>query len=230
MIKKWLPLLILFPLCVGCGSAVPMATSHSWDTQKKMQAARHWEILARDLAGQVKHCMAYREDLKWMPVYVVPKESSPFEEIFHGLLISELMNKGLVVAQKPENALAMEYSTQILEHSDRYYQKIPMKFTALGAGILVARNYDNADAWLDRHRTRDLLGFSTAAGALADVAMSHYAGEPSHNEVIITTTLSQNDKLYLHQSDIYYINDPDVDHYAGEEKIETNGRTYNVVN
>lgn len=230
MIRKWLPLILLFPLCAGCGSAVPMATSHPWDTQQKMQAARHWELLAEDLAGQVKHCLAYREDLKWMPVYVTPKESSPFEEIFHGLLISQLMDQGLVVSQKPENALKMEYSTQILEHSDRYYQKFPMKFTALGTGIIVARNFDRIDNWIGRNKNLSMMGIAAAGGALADVAVSHYAGEPSRNEVIITTTLSRGDALYLHQSDIYYINDPDVDHYAGEEKIETKGRTYNVVN
>lgn len=230
MIRKWLPLIILFPICVGCGSAVPMASTHPWDTQRKMQAARHWEILAEDLSGQVLNYVSGREDLKFMPVYVEPKDSTPFEEIFHGLLISELMNRGFAVSQTAENALKMEYSTQILEHSDRYYQKIPFKFTALGTGIIVARNYDHIDSWMDRKRTLSLLGLSAASGIMADVAMSHYAGEPSHNEVIITTTLSRDDMLYMHQSDIYYINDPDVGHYAGEEKIETSGRTYNVVN
>jgi hypothetical protein len=206
-----------------------MPTTHSWDTQRKMQAARHWEILADDLAGQVKKCIKRRDDLKWMPVYVVPGESSPFEEIFHGLLMSELMDRGLAVSQTDENALTMKYSAQLLEHSDRYYQKFPMKFTALGAGIVVARNFDLVDAWMDRQQTEHLLAWGTAAGALADVAMSHYAGAPSHNEVIITTTLTLNDALYLHQSDIYYINDPDAGHYAGEEKIELSGRTYHVV-
>jgi hypothetical protein len=128
------------------------------------------------------------------------------------------------------DAVKMEYSTQLLEHSDRYYQKIPMKFTALGTGVLVARNHDTVDSWMDRRRTRELIGLSAAAGVLADVAMSRYGGAPSHNEVIITTTLSLDDALFLHQSDIYYINDPDADHYIGKEKIETNRRTYNVVN
>jgi hypothetical protein len=194
-----------------------------------MQAARHWEILADDLAGQVKKCIKRRSDLKWMPVYVVHRESSPFEEIFHGLLTSELLDRGLTVSQTDENALKMEYSAQLLEHSDRYYQKFPMKFTTLGAGIIVARNFDLVDAWLDNQQTEHLLAMGSAAGVLADVAMSHYAGEPSRNEVVITTTLSQDDTLYLHQSDIYYINDPDAGHYAGEKHIETSGRTYHVV-
>lgn len=230
MIRKWLPLILLTALCTGCGSAVPMATTHSWDTQQKMQAARHWEILAEDLAVQVKKCLAKRDDLNWMPVYVVPKEGTPFEEIFHGLLMSELTDMGLTVSRKAENALQMAYSAQLLEHNDRYYQKFPMKFTALGTGIIVARNFERVGTWMDRQRTRDLLGISGAAGILADVAMSHYAGEPSRNEVIITTTLSLDDALYLHQSDIYYINDPDTGHYAGEDQIEMSGRSYNVVN
>jgi hypothetical protein len=194
-----------------------------------MQAARHWEILAGDLAKQVKKCIKKRDDLKVMPVYVAPGENSPFGEIFHGLLMSELLDRGVTVSQTDENALIMEYSAQLLEHGDRYYQKYPMKFTALSAGVIVARNFDLVDAWLDRQQTEHLLAWSTPAGALADVAMSRYAGEPSHNEVVITTTLSLDDALYLHQSDIYYINDPDTDHYAGEDQIELSGRIYHVV-
>lgn len=228
MIRKRLALIFL-TFCMGCGSAVPVATTHSWDTQRKMQAARHWQILAEDLAGQVKKCITGQDGLKHLPVYVVPKEGSPFEEIFHELLISELMDRGVAVSQTTEGAMEMEYNAWILEHSDRNYQKIPIKFTALGAGILVARNYSNVDAWMDRQKTRNLLGMGAATGILADVVMSRYAGAPSHNEVIITTTLSLDGILHLHQSDIYYINDPDAGHYASEEKIKTNGRTYNVV-
>jgi hypothetical protein len=228
MFRKRLPLILLLLFSIGCGSAVPMATTHPWDTQRKMQAARHWEILAGDLARQVKKCIKKRDDLNWRPVYVAPGKNSPFEEIFRGLLMSELTDRGLTVSKTEENALKMEYSAQLLEHSDRYYQKFPMKFTALSAGVIVARNFDLVDNWIDRQQTEHLLAWSTPVGALADVAMSRYAGEPSHNEVVITTTLSLDDTLYLHQSDIYYINDPDTDHYAGENQIELNGRTYHV--
>lgn len=231
MIRNYFLLFTLLTLCTGCGSAVPFATTYSWDTQHKMQAARHWEILADDLAGQVRKYVLKRKDLKQIPIHVASRDGSPFEEIFSGLLISELIDHGLTVSRTPEGALEMEYSATLLEHSDRYYQKIPMKFSVLGTGVIVARNLKNVDAWMDRTRTRDLLGIGAAAGVLSDVAMSHSAGGPSHNEVIITTSLSHNDALCLHKSDIYYINDPDADQYIGPgEKAEQEGRTFNVVN
>ncbi len=60
----------------------------------------------------------------------------------------------------------------------------------------------------------DLLVLGAGAGLLADVAISHYAGGPSEREAIITTSLSYDDYFFMHQSDIYYINDPDAGHYV----------------
>ena len=220
MIRKWLPLIALILVCAGCGSSVPVATNHSWETQNKMQAARHWEILAADLAVKIETFLAERDELNWRPVYVTLKGNTPFDEIFHGLLISQLMERGLAVSQKKEQSLILEYNTQILEHHHREAVKFPMKYTALAAGVAVARDFD-----LNR-----MLGFAVPTAVLTDVAMSHYAGDPSRNEVIITTTLSLNESLCFHQSDIYYINDPDVGHYTLEEKNSMSGRSYNVVN
>lgn len=230
MKKLLFPITLLCSLCMGCGASVPMATTYPFEIQQKMQAARHWEILAGDVAGQVKRCLSKNSQLGEVPVYVVPETGSPFETIFHEFLISELMDHDLAISMSPENALALDYHTSILEHSDRYYQKVPFKFTALGTGIIVARNLEIIDAWMDRTQTETLLGMSAAGGILADVAMSYYGGEPSSNEVIITTSLTYDDELFLHQSDIYYINDPDVSHYTTQEPVELNGRTFNVVN
>jgi len=205
-------------------------TTYSWHTQKKMQAARHWEVLAKDLAGQVKHCIKKSEDLSSFPVYVVPQKGSTFGEIFHELLMSELMDRGIAVTRNETNALKMEYSTQVLTHGTRTYQKFPLKFTALAAGVAVARNIDNIINELDKMKAGEVLGLGTGAGVLSDLALSHYGGEPSHNEVIITSALSRGDILLIHQSDIYYINDPDAGHYLTNEKDGAHGKTYDVVN
>ncbi len=206
-------LFLLGSCCFGCGSAVPNATTFPLQTQRKMQAAKHWQILAEDVAEQVKKCIVERRDLMVKPVYVIPKDSTPFEEIFQEILISKLVGGGvLVVKAEKEEVLKLEYSVRLLRHKDRYYTKFPMKFTALGTGVMVARGFSD---WL----IDDLLILGAGAGLAADVAMSHYAGGPSEREAIITTALSYDDYFFMHQSDIYYINDPDAGHYV--EVIET---------
>lgn len=202
---------ILTAACVfsGCGSSVPHPTTFPMQTQRKMQAARHWDLLAEDVAGQVKKCIAERKDLMVKPVYVVPKEETPFGEIFHDILISKLVGGGVVVTRAEKDVMKMEYTVKLLEHSDRDYSILPLKFTALGAGIMVARKV--SDWTLDK-----LLPIGVGAGLLADIGMSRHAGKLPHKEVIITTSLIFGDYYFMHQTDIYYINDPDADHYVKE--------------
>lgn len=214
MVKKYLFfILTITSIFIGCGSKVPYSTTFPTQTQRKMQAAKHWEVLAEDVAGQVKKCIAERKDLMVKPVYVVPKDETPFGKIFHDILISKLVTGGVLVSMVDKEAMKMEYNVQILEHSDRNYSKYPFKFTALGAGVMVAREI--SDWALD-----NLLVLGAGAGLLADIGMSRYAGSPSHREAVITTFLSYGDYYFMHQSDIYYINDPDAGHYINMEESQ----------
>jgi hypothetical protein len=219
-------ILLLIFTCAGCGSRVPYATTFPFQTQRKVQAAKHWQVLAEDLVGQVKACIAERKELMVMPVYVVPKRETPFDEIFHEILISQLVSDGVMVSGKERGAMKMEYNTKLLVHSDRAYEKFPFKFTTLGVGIKVAR--DIAD-WMEQ----DLVNIAAGAGVLADIGLSHHAGAPPNKEIIITTSLSLGDYFLMHRSDIYYINTPDAGHYVNAPKPESqgvDGRTFDVVN
>jgi len=217
---------LLLMLVYGCGAGVPYPVNYPFETQRKMQAARHWAILAEDVTLRIKTGMESVESLADRPVYVVDKKQTPFEEIFHELLIDNLVSRGIPVANSPNGALKLEYTTRLLEHNDRVYQKMPYKFTLIGTGISVARDISG---WL----AHDFLNIG--AGAALDVAKSHDASPPSTNEVIITTTLSYNESFLIHQSDIYYINDPDASHYLSDDgstngRINRYGRKFDVVN
>lgn len=207
-------ILAMTSILISCGSRVPYSTTFPFQSQRKMQAAKHWEVLAEDVAGQVKKCIAARKDLKVKPVYVVSRGETPFEEIFHDILISKLVSGGVLVSKKEKDTLRMDYGVKLLEHSRRDYSKFPLTFTALGAGIMVAREVSD---WV----LEDLLIFGTGAGLLADLGMSRYAGPPSHKEAVITTSLSYDDYYFMHQTDIYYINDPDAGHYVSSTASQT---------
>jgi hypothetical protein len=225
--KSYYLIILFLSFCIGCGSQLPYVTTFPMQTQRRMQAAKHWAVLAEDVAQQVKSCIGDRKDLILKPVSIVSKKETPFEEIFHEILISKLVSRGIIVSRKNLGAMELEYNVKLLEHSHRTYQKVPFKFTALSAGVMVARN-------LAEWATRDLLLVGTHVGALSDVAISHYGGPPSNKEIIITTSLSYDDYYFMHQSDIYYINDPDAGNYVKEKINETNdndqnGRTFDVV-
>lgn len=247
-IRQWLWVSLIIPaLCAGCGSRVPYATTFPLQAQKKMQAAKHWEVFAEDITARVEEILEESADLRLKPIYLVPKEGTPFEEIFHELLVSELVSHGLIVSQKESGALKLDYDTEILVHSDRSYQKFPYKWTVLTAGVSVARNISD---WA----VDNMVMMGATLGTLADVASSHYAGPPGHKEVIITTSLGDGDYFFMHRSDIYYINDADWWHYVnalepsesggvpGEAEEDallpngqsgqnsTHGRTFSVVN
>jgi len=74
MIDRSYHILILLQIfiCAACGSRVPYATTFPFQTQRKAQAAKHWQVLAEDLVGQVRACIAERKELVVMPVYSAP--------------------------------------------------------------------------------------------------------------------------------------------------------------
>lgn len=217
--------LLLLALVYGCGARVPYPAAHPFEVQRKMQAARHWAILAEDVSLQIKTGLDSVPELADSSIFVVAKTASPFEEIFHEMLVSGLVSRGIHVADSQDGALKLDYTARLLEHSDRAYQKVPYKFTLIGTGIRVARDLTS---WF----VQDVL--SIGAGLTMDVAQSYNANPPSSNEVIITTALSKNDSFLIHQTDIYYINDPDASHYetyeaAKKDRVSRYGRKFDVV-
>lgn len=203
-------LLLIVYLVVSC-SQVPFPTTYRLNTQKKMQAAHHWDVLAADVAEQVKIFIDRNEHLKDIPTYVSSPDTTPFGNIFHDLLISHLITKGIVVSRINKNSITIKYEVQVLEHSDRFVRHPPFVYSALALGILVARE---APVWFT--------GLGLAS--LADYGRGLTTGDLPNKEVIITTSLVSNDRYMMHKSDIYYINVPDSWHYEQGAK-----KTYRVV-
>lgn len=204
-----LPLIIVF-LFTAC-SRIPEPITHEYTQQKKMQAVEHWNFLARDVAARLNHELVVYDYLS-TPVYVKetcgdektpcrPNQTSSFNEAFHDLLITQLVNYGIQTRIEPtDNALAINYKVQIVRHRAKRVRSLPPgTFTALTATILVLRNASS-----------ELVSLVTAGAA--DLLNSGMTDKGNY-EILITTSISSSGKYMFRTSDIYYINDEDFWQY-----------------
>jgi hypothetical protein len=204
---------ILFCLCIllcsGC-TRIPQPAGYSFGEQQKMQAAHHWDVLANDVANQINieliaqgrlNTAVYVQHTCGQPNDCGPGETFPFDEGFNDLLTTQLVNFGIPTrVEEDENSLTVNYKVQVLYHqATRFQNPRPGVITALTAGIMVFRN---APAEI-----------ATLAAAIAVDGLWSTAVFNGHYEVIITTSIVDDNLYLMRKSDIYYINDPDFWHY-----------------
>ncbi len=204
-------LLVIF--LSGC-LRIPQPTTYAYSEQQKMQAAHHWDVLANDVANQVNNELI-RQGYIETPVFVRhscgipdscgPGETFPFDEGFNDLLTTQLVSFGVPTqAAQEEKGLTVDYKVQVLYHRANRNQVLrPGTITALTAGIMVFRN-----------APQEIINI--AAAAAVDLARS-YAVMNGHFEVIITTSIVDDNMYVMRKSDIYYIQDADFWHYKQTE-------------
>ncbi len=192
----------------GCQSQVPMPATYDLTYQQKMQAAYHWQVLARDLAAQVDLRMTERE---LPPLIFVDGEGggTAFDEAFHDMLVTELVDRGYrVYGIETSETTTVAYKTQVVKHASGRWVRPPVgSFAALGAGILAVREIIIADV-----STAAVVGGVAVAATAAELGAGSVTSL-SDTEVIITTSLVRNGSYLARYSDIYYIPDNDAEHY-----------------
>lgn len=198
-------------LLTGCTARIPEPVAYPYTQQKKSQAAGHWEVLARDVAGRINEQLVLtgNSDKSLFVEYTCgsdavpckPHETSPFNEAFRDLLITSLYNLRIPTRVEPdEETLAIDFKVQIVRHIARRPRTLqPGIITALSAGVAVLRNAPTSLLILASGGTLDM----------ANTSMTHHG----HYEVIITTSIAERGEYFFRSSDIYYINDPDFWHY-----------------
>lgn len=212
MIRKVTALCAASLALTGCfnvnTSQAPIATTYPYSEQQKMQAAHHWDVLAAHQAEQ----MLASDRLSGRTLYIAdPGANSPFNEAFNSLLTSQLVSRNGNVTLSENNALKVTYKVQVVEHNDRGYTRAPQgAMTALAAGIAVATiPYNN---W-----SEPSLALIPAAG-LVDLFSGSWTSK-SNQEVVITTQVTDNQRVLYSASNIYYINGGDSDHYKGHTPL-----------
>ena len=207
----WLALLAAALLAGGCSTLdVPRADNYSATGQKKARAVHHWDVLADDVAGRIAGKIS-----EWpageYPIYIVPAPESSFHQGFRKLLITRLLDRGLYLSTEPTEVL-LNFDAQVVRHPTPVSNSVQLPFTALAAGVAVAR-----DAVTYTHSPLSFVAGSLATGALLDVnrlAMDGAAaGGPTRTEVLISTSLEGGSRYLARTADVYYIAPDDATLY-----------------
>lgn len=197
--------------CFNVNTAqVPVATTYAYSEQQKMQAAHHWDVLAAHQAEQI----LANDRVMGRTLHIAGADSAaPFNQAFNSLLTSQLVSRNANVSLAETNALTVTYKVQVVEHTDRGYTRAPQgAWTALAAGIAVATiPYNN---W-----SEPALALIPAA-ALTDLFSGSWTSKSDH-EVLITTQVTDNQRILHSVSNIYYINGGDSNHYRGSVPAKT---------
>jgi len=231
--KGYIVLITLFTVLLGmtgCGNRpIPKGVSYPHTFQQRMQATHHWDVLATDVAKRIRESLG-----KTFPNAVVPPsilirytqehEKVAFGKAFHRLLRTQLMQNGIVVMAEEcdmgcggfNDMLILDYDVQVVHHKDRRLRYPPPfgSLTALAAGVwLVAYG---AEHW----NPEELAIAPAALGADSYSAWSHYFPGETNTEVAISTTLTmpQNKQYVFSDTNIYYVNTGDMDHYEDDSK------------
>ncbi|MBU0986741.1 MAG: hypothetical protein KKH68_05755, partial [Proteobacteria bacterium] len=103
-------------LISGC-SQVPKPATYPLSYQQKMQAAKHWDILAKDVAGQVARFLQNKDKyiLNQEGLYVQP-QPGVFGNAFSEMLIAHLLKNGIKVNTTKEDYPVLEFKAQLIKH------------------------------------------------------------------------------------------------------------------
>ncbi len=222
---KSLPLLLLgasVATLTACSTGrvqAPYATTYPATEQRKMQAAHHWDVLAQYEAGRI--LSAVKDHTR--PIYVERPGAgaSPFALAYHEMLTEHLVDGGGLVVTRPMAAgVQVSYDTQVLTHRDRgYTQPTPGTYTLIGGTALLAgyaaQNWANPELAL----FPVLLGADIFSG-------SHAVRGPT--EVIITTRVTKGNLVVASDTDQFYFNAGDMDHYMNRVALHQ-GQVFKVV-
>lgn len=221
-----LTLLGMFVL-TGC-SSVPKPITHEFTTQKVLQASEHWELLAKDFAQQTVATMMaesmwiLKDDgsdvqmLDGMPsVYIQTNDLSDFGRTFRTYLITELTRFGYPVAHTPEGAIIANWSVRKIYHSaERRTPLLPGAGTAtalLGLGV-----YKVIDSNISSFASVMAGGvaFDIFNSAVENVGGYGPLKNVPHTEIVLTSTVSKDSVLLSRQTQAYYVNAQDFNHYS----------------
>lgn len=218
--------LLTLLLMTGCAyRSIPIGVSYPVTTQHRMQAAHHWDVLAEHTADRLAQTLAVTFPKAVIKPalfirYTQEQEQVPFARAFFHMLSSKLVQKGLVVVNNADfgNALMVDYDVQVIDHKDRRKFNPPLgTYAALGGlAWLVARG-------VDKWNEMSYVLYPLAAGAEAYTAVSYYFPGDTNTEVVITTAATMGQQYIFQETNTYYINTGDSDHY------EPDGKTYQVV-
>ena len=209
--RRILTAFALMAIVAGCAtpySEAPLATNFPTSKQPKLQAAAHWNVIARDVAQQVTAGLKAKPALPALYVNQAAN-ATDFDRAFANQLISALVAEGFVVQKSPAGALVVDIDTQSVRFSaNRPQYNYAGAATALTAGVWALHQANPA-------------GIATAAIVGADAYMwfrsEFVTGATPQMEILITISISDSRQYLARNTSVYYVADADSVLYRGPE-------------
>lgn len=213
----FLAFMLLF--VVGCSQA-PLATSFEMTPQQTVQSVQHWDVLAEDVAEQIKLGLTARNAMDRY-AYLERKDESPFSEGFQNMLTTKLFNKGVkVIAVKDARALKVSYSAQVVYHKEPLKQPRSGKLALLTGAVMVVREAFE-QPWSVAGRIAVVGGVLAGADLLDDALPGFWNPKGPNTEIILTTSVLDGNQYLMRKTDCYYVKFADSWHYNDDSPSKT---------
>ena len=193
--------LIFLAMLTSCATQVPRALNSPSEPQAKLMAAQHWGGVAKDAVERTRWALSKKGVDLNTPLFISENNNTVFDHAFRKYLISHFIEAGSVVVTNNTNALELKFDSQVIMHSHAIRPNElgykPGMLTAGAAGFWILR--DVFDGFGSGKALKSL--------ALAGAVDGYNATNPSETgvEVLLTTSITHQDKYIMLNADAYYI-------------------------
>ncbi len=187
----------------GCAvphSPAPVATNMPRMEQPKLQAAAHWTAISAHLQRQLAQALG---GAPRGPMYVQPLQRTAFSHAVATQLTTSLVQGGFTVSPSPDVPFKVEIETQVVPFTASRPQYVfSGERSALATGLWAIAEVHPTSA-----------GLLTAA-IFADDAYGWFrsgfaSGATPATEIIVTVSVSDDQRYYARHTSVYYTTDSD---------------------
>ena len=109
-------------LLTGCVSTdgVSLPINFPAGSQYKLKSAAHWQLIAEDVAIQMKRALMAQEQLQTSIYLEEPAEPTAFERSFVPMLREGLLSQGLKVSARHQDAAVLKVQVSKVSHVESY--------------------------------------------------------------------------------------------------------------
>lgn len=206
---------------------VPVASNFPASVQKVARTAQHWDVVANSVVEQTLLAINSDPMLQKRSIYLQrPSSLNAFNLSFHDFLINHMVGNGASVnvckpAQSTGAGFEMDgkpvdvtFDARVIQHNGIANYRAG-KWVALGTGVAALLNtnpdWGHSEIW----------AAGIGLGVLTELARNAWPNS-TNTELIVTTTISDNNRYIFRRSDIYYIADADAGLYLKRVKLSSN--------
>lgn len=193
--------LLVMALCLVACSNQPVSKWYESSSQQKVEAVQHWGVIADDAATQTRLALNASQLASNRPVFVQEGSNSHFDRAFRNYMITSLVNAGVPVSTVKDSAVEVSYQTQVIRHGESFDPSL------FGYKPGVA-TIGTAGFWVLRNASTSGLAAGTIASAIGYDGYS--AVKPTGVELIITTSITHENRYLMRNTDAYYIEKADA--------------------